>query len=177
VAACQKVLGVDDPQMLKRIGMGAIFHDVGKSQISPDILDKDPVRHTREEAHAVRMHPAVGLELVEEQGDLSPTSASIIRWHHESMDGTGYPDGLQGERIGKIVRLATIADTYDRLTTGRAYEPARSPFEALQTMVSDMGGKLDEALLKMFVQFLGPTKGAVTVRSRTSDVAARLRGS
>lgn len=175
VGACQRVLGVDDPQTLKRIGTGAIFHDVGKSQIDREVLEKHPAKLTRDEAHAIRMHPAAGLELVEGHGEVSPTTASIIRWHHECMDGTGYPDGLSGERLGKVVRLAAIADVYDTLTTDRPHEPAMSAFEALQVMSTDMKGRLDPSLLQLFIQFLGPTKANVNVRSSVSDVAARLR--
>jgi putative nucleotidyltransferase with HDIG domain len=125
--AVARALGLNDQQQIT-IRLGAYLHDVGKVRIPPGILNK-PGRLTPEEFALVQRHPIWGLELlatVEFPWDLKP----IIRSHHERYDGTGYPDGLQGDDIPLSAQVVGIADVYDALTTTRAYHPALPPDQA-----------------------------------------------
>jgi len=175
VAAATHVLDIRDAAMLRRIGIGAMFHDIGMSQIPDETTSKPPARLSREEMNALRRHPVIGYEMARSYGKLSESAGAIIRSHHEHLDGTGYPDGLSGHEISKLVRLMTIVNTYDTLTTGRPHTPAKTPFQALETMVKGMPGQLDAELLKAFVQFLGPMQYRENLRSRLGGVTARLR--
>ncbi len=155
IGASQELLGVQAESGLRRIGLGGIFHDIGKSQIPAGILNKRD-KLTAEEFERIKEHPALGLELIAEQRSLSSVAAAIVRSHHERYDGSGYPDGVAAEGLREVVRLSTIIDVYAALATERCYAPARSPFAALQLMVNDMPGHFDPDLLRQFVAFLGP---------------------
>ena len=124
-------LGLADDE-LTTIRLGAYLHDVGKVRVPQEILNK-PGRLTPEEFHIMQQHPVWGLELlagIEFPWDLKP----IIRWHHEKLDGTGYPDRLKGEEIPRAAQIICIADVYDALTTTRSYRPAMTHAAAVTEM-------------------------------------------
>jgi len=154
VAASRELLHIKEQATLERIGEGGMLHDIGKSQIPAEILNKHG-RLTPAEFEKVKEHPALGVELVERQRKVPATITAIIRSHHERIDGHGYPDGLPGDRIRPPARLAKIIDAYDAMTTNRPYAPARTSYEALRVM-KKMVGNFDVALLDPFVRFLGP---------------------
>jgi HD-GYP domain-containing protein (c-di-GMP phosphodiesterase class II) len=83
---------------------------------------------------------------------------SIVRDHHERLDGAGYPRGLEGSEIDLLTRIVAIANAYDALTGVRAYRPAFSPYPALDTMRHETG-KFDSDIFPQFVQLLGSTQG------------------
>jgi putative nucleotidyltransferase with HDIG domain len=160
VSACRDVLGIKDGHMLEKVGLGGIFHDVGKSEIPEAILTK-PGKLTPEEFEVIKKHPARGLEILGSRRDVSAEAASIIVSHHEHFDGTGYPGGMSGKSISKLARLATVIDVYDALTTERPYAHASNPYDALQLMLQGMDGHFDRHLLRSFVKFLGPRAGRI----------------
>ncbi|MFO8006607.1 MAG: HD-GYP domain-containing protein [Candidatus Brocadiia bacterium] len=155
VAASRDMFGVSEPKRLEEIGLGGVLHDIGKSQIPSEVLSK-PGGLTEAEWEQMKRHPVLGLNIVTSFRALPAGAACIIRSHHERLDGTGYPDGMGSERLPWLVRLAGIVDTYDAMTTERAYAPARRPYEALSVMMEQTEGKLDQDMLRSFVRFLGP---------------------
>lgn len=127
--AVAQALGLDEEERTT-IELGAYLHDVGKVRVPHEILNK-PGPLTREEQDVVRMHPLWGIELlagVEFPWDIK----SIIRWHHEKYDGTGYPDRLRGDEIPVTAQVVGIADVLDALTTTRPYRPALTHAEAVR---------------------------------------------
>jgi putative nucleotidyltransferase with HDIG domain len=175
VSACRDMLGITDQALLRPIGMGGIFHDIGKSQIPSEILSK-PGRLTNEEFEKVKQHPILGVNIVKDDRRVPRSATHIIRSHHEHYNGCGYPSGLAGEGINKISRLATIIDVYDALTTKRAYAPARDPFTALDMMLHQMPEQFDTAMLRGFVKFLGPKEFRMEMRARWDSMAAHAIG-
>ena len=155
LGACRDVLGITDRAQLVRIGLGGMLHDVGKSQVPKAILLK-PGKLTQREFEKIKAHPLLGLRTVRQFNTVSLVTASIIRSHHERLDGSGYPDGLGANDLSQVVRLAAIADVYDALTTDRCYAPARKPAEALKMMLTQTGLQFDQPMLREFVRFLGP---------------------
>ena len=126
--AVARALGLDD-QAETAILLGAYLHDVGKVRVPHELLHKSAPLASGEMA-IVQMHPVWGVELlagIEFPWDLKP----IVRWHHEHCDGSGYPDGLQGNEIPLAAQIVGIVDTYDLLTTGRPNEGSCSPAEAV----------------------------------------------
>lgn len=116
--AVAQALGLDAIQQTT-LRLGAYLHDVGKVRVPHEILNK-PARLTPEEFEVMKLHPVYGLEMltgVEFPWDLK----SIIRWHHEKLDGTGYPDRLRGDEIPLGAQVIGIVDVYDALTTTRSY--------------------------------------------------------
>jgi putative nucleotidyltransferase with HDIG domain len=129
--AVARALGLPETE-LTTIRLGAYLHDVGKVKVPHEVLNK-PGRLTPEEFDIIKQHPAWGVELlaaIEFPWDIKP----IIRWHHEKLDGTGYPDRLAGDAIPLNAQIICIVDVYDALTTTRSYRPAMTHEAALACM-------------------------------------------
>ena len=149
--------------------MGAFLHDVGKTEVPVDVLNK-PGALTPEEWQLMQAHTTEGDAIVaslEFPWDIRP----IVRSHHEKWDGTGYPDRLAGHDIPLHARILCIADVFDALTTTRSYRPALSRTEALRIMQRDSGRHFDPELLEIFVRILPPES-----RSDLPAVAPRVGG-
>lgn len=128
----------------------AILHDVGKIGVPDDILRK-PGPLTPEEFEKIRQHPIQGVTILEPLQSVRDVLPAI-RWHHERMDGSGYPDGLTGDQIPVMVRIMTIADVYDALTTLRPYHEALSPEEGTRILREGaVRGWWDKELVSTFV--------------------------
>ncbi|HTO61903.1 MAG TPA: HD domain-containing phosphohydrolase [Bradyrhizobium sp.] len=132
----------------RRLVRSALLHDVGKAFIARDILDKQG-KLTVEEINELRQHPLRGHQALKQQGGFPLEMLDVVLHHHEFLDGSGYPDGLRGEKISDIVRLITIVDVYSALVEKRAYRLPFSRDRAFAIMES-MGGKLDQQLLQAF---------------------------
>jgi putative two-component system response regulator len=128
---------------------GGILHDIGKISVPDAILDK-PGKLTAEEYAIIKQHPSQGVKMVEPLESLRDV-IPIIRWHHERLDGRGYPDGLAGSEIPRLVRILSVADVYDALASERPYRAAMSLGECLRVLRSDAaGGGLDSDLVEQF---------------------------
>src|SRR3954451_11609379 len=132
----------------RRLARAALLHDVGKAFIPVSILDK-PGPLTLEEMDVMRQHPRRGFEALTAQGGFPPEMLDVVLHHHEFLDGTGYPDGLNGKEISDIVRLTTIVDIYAALVEKRAYRLQFTHVKAFG-MMEEMGDKLDQNLLQAF---------------------------
>jgi HD-GYP domain-containing protein (c-di-GMP phosphodiesterase class II) len=97
----------------------------------------------------MRTHPALGHAMLAGQRGISPVILDVVRHHHEYLDGTGYPDRLQGRQISDYVRIVTICDIYAALIARRPYKPPMPPQQAL-AVLTDLGFKLDRNMLKHF---------------------------
>lgn len=135
-------------QDVKRLGMAATLHDIGKAQIPLSILDK-PGRLDPKEEEIMRQHPAIGYDLLKDIPGISSEILDAVRHHHEYLDGSGYPDALTASQIPDIVRLLTISDIFAALIESRSYRPPMSRENAYKVLC-DMGGKLETALVREF---------------------------
>jgi HD-GYP domain-containing protein (c-di-GMP phosphodiesterase class II) len=134
------VLGCDDA-LLGEMRRAALLHDVGKLAISNQILDK-PARLTEEEFAAVRRHPLHTAKILERTPGLAGL-APLAGAHHERLDGSGYPHGLDAGALTVPMRILAVADVYEALTSARPYRPAMSSAEALEVMRPDVPRRLD----------------------------------
>ncbi len=149
--AVARELGLDAIQQTT-IRLGAYLHDVGKVRVPHEVLNK-PGRLTEEEFELMKLHPLHGVELladIEFPWDIKP----IIRWHHEKLDGTGYPDRLRGDEIPLSAQIIGISDVYDALTTTRSYRPALPRPQALAEMLRCRGWWRPE-VFAAFLQTMG----------------------
>ena len=140
-----------------RVRIAGLLHDIGKIAVPESLLNKDgPL--TRDEFLRVIDHPVIGEEMVRPLNTLTSV-LQMIRHHHERYDGRGYPDGLRGETIPHEVRLLSIVDAYDALTSQRSYRPAPlSHSAALETLHREAaGGKWDPLMVDKFSAMLGTT--------------------
>jgi len=133
---------------VKRLGIAATLHDIGKARIPLSILDK-PGRLDPVEDEIMKSHPVIGYELLRDLAGISPEVLDGVRHHHEYLDGSGYPDGLTASKISDLVRLLTISDIFAALIEQRPYRPAMSREDAYQILCG-MDGKLERSLVKAF---------------------------
>ncbi|MCP4252446.1 MAG: HD-GYP domain-containing protein [Candidatus Scalindua sp.] len=145
-------LGVAD---LKGFCAGILLHDVGKTRINTDILNKKG-KLTKEEFEEVKKHPELGIEVLDETGTKFKEERIVTLQHHENFDGSGYPYGLAKDEIHLCGKISRVIDVYDALTTKRSYKDASRPFAALTEMKDSMFQCFDPELFKEFIQFLGP---------------------
>jgi len=148
-----KYLSFDGGEM-QSFGTGLLLHDVGKTQIDPEIINKKE-RLNDEEFARIKMHVDLGADILKQTGGIDSMSFIPIMQHHEKHNGEGYPNGLKGDAIHKHGKIAGIIDVYDALTTKRTYSDARKPFAALKIMNDEMTGSFDDKYFKDFILFLG----------------------
>jgi len=122
-------IGLNGPQ-LKALERGSLLHDIGKIGISDTILHK-PGKLTDDEWKKMRVHPDIGARIVEGIPFLQDT-LSVIRYHHERWDGSGYPVGLKGKDIPIQARIFAVVDVFDALTSKRSYRKKSTPDDAVQ---------------------------------------------
>ena len=141
------------PSDILTLQRGGYLHDVGKVAIPDHILFK-PGPLTPEEWEIMKTHAERGERICSSMRSLAPV-LPIIRHHHERWDGTGYPDGLKGEKIPLLARILQLADIYDALTTARPYKRALSPDEALSVLREEVAkGWRDPKLVETFSDIL-----------------------
>src|SRR5688572_17659643 len=129
---------------------GGLFHDIGKIAIRDSVLLK-PGKLTPEEFKEIQRHPVAGRDLLKDMRTLD-AAIPIVYHHHERYDGSGYPEGLKGESIPLLARVASIADVYDALTTKRPYRDAMTRAEALELMAAERNkGWHDPGLFDLFL--------------------------
>ncbi len=149
--------GIGDRATLREIANGALLHDVGMSTV-PDYLITKSGPLTQAEWDIMRRHPVEGHKVMSETGNLGEIALSIIRGHHEKLDGTGYPDRLKEDEISQFVRIVAIANVFDAMTTDRKYKERRNSFDALTVMREAMRRELDQGLVRLFVEMMGARK-------------------
>lgn len=138
-----------DRERAADIGWSAMLHDVGKLHVPDRILLK-PGPLWADEWEIMRRHPVWGAEILA-QGEGFEVARRIARWHHENIDGSGYPDGLRGERIPLEARIVRIADAFDAMTHPRPYQAARSVEWALEELDRYAGSQFDPELAALFI--------------------------
>jgi len=137
-----------EKEVLRR---GGLLHDIGKINMSDSILNK-PGPLTAEEYDIVKQHPVQGVRIVEPLRSIRDT-IPLIRWHHERLDGKGYPDGLFGGAIPLLVRILAVADVFDALSSERPYRPALPQNDCLRILRENAaGGGLDPDLVRCFCE-------------------------
>jgi len=140
-------------EQLQWLGSSALLHDIGKSRVDYNIINKNgPL--SDEEYDAMKVHPAAGHEIAVDLGITNPHILDGIRYHHEKLNGLGYPDGLEDSKITVFPRIIAICDVFDALTTKRSYKDPMSSFEALGLMKQSMKGHLDMKMIDRFIRML-----------------------
>jgi putative two-component system response regulator len=140
-------LGNDDLDALHR---GGYLHDIGKIAVADTVLQKAG-QLTAAEFEAMKLHTIIGERLCGNLRTLVPVR-SIVRHHHERLDGTGYPDGLAGDQVPLLAQIVSIADAYDAITTTRPYRAALSPERAYDELSRDAAaGVRRQDLVEAFI--------------------------
>ncbi len=135
---------------IETIDMAGRLHDIGKIGIPDQILLK-PGKLTREEYERIKLHPVIGADIIGKLG-LWDEEMGIIRYHHERMDGKGYPEGLKGPDIPKLARIVSVADSYDAMASDRSYRNKIKKEDIIKNIHKNSGTQFDPDVVKIFLK-------------------------
>ena len=139
-----------EPLERKWLKITSVLHDIGKIGIEDYILKK-PERLSPQEFEVIKCHSEIGAKIVEHIRQLKEIIPGV-RYHHEQVNGKGYPDGLMGEDIPSLARIIAVADTYDAMTTDRPYRKAMGKEAAVEELKRCSGTQLDKEVVEAFIQ-------------------------
>lgn len=128
-----------------KIGVGALLHDIGKMSIPGELLNKKG-EITEEERELLRTHPQLGYNMLKESANLSPISRQIVLLHHEKLNGVGYPLGLKNQDIPVHVRVVTMCDIFNAITSNRSYKNRLNADMALEILRVETVYELDREI-------------------------------
>jgi putative nucleotidyltransferase with HDIG domain len=129
-----------DAELIERASVAAALHDIGKIDIRDEVLKK-PGRLTDDEFAEIKRHPVEGYERLVRMGVDDPVILGLVRWHHERIDGTGYPDGIPGAELPMGPRYFAVVDTFDAMTSIRPYRREVGA-EAAERALEELGAKV-----------------------------------
>ncbi|MBZ9611761.1 HD-GYP domain-containing protein [Rheinheimera maricola] len=141
-------------EQIKLVGMGALFHDIGKIKIPSQILRKTTAL-TQPEQNLLKLHTKYGVDLVGLTDSFPLEAWPIIEQHHEYIDGSGYPKGLKESSINPLAKIIAVVNEFDNLCHPTDVSKSRSPHHALSYMYRSMKGKLPEREMKVMIKMMG----------------------
>jgi HD-GYP domain-containing protein (c-di-GMP phosphodiesterase class II) len=159
---------------LNDLVLGALLHDLGKMRVGAAIINKQGPLDD-EEWQAMKQHPLWSLELIGKDAQLPPEALSLVRSHHERMDGRGYPDGARAGELERVVRLAAVCDVYDALTSRRSYKGKIEFAAAVNILLESSGSHFDPGLLNEFVRRIGLYPVGTLVKLSNGSTAVVVR--
>ena len=163
-----KLLGLAESD-INALRTGALLHDIGKLAVPDHILNK-PGSLTPAELEKTKIHSAVGASILEKVGFDYPV-VPTVRYHHESWDGRGYPEGLKGEQIPLTARILSVADAFDTLRGARPYRPAIARDKARQIIQTEAGTRFDPAIVSLLIRNLGALESEIIAAGLAYDDA------
>lgn len=165
------VLGISygySREEIRTLGLGALLHDIGKTRIAMSLIQK-PGRLTDAEFREVQKHTEIGFQILKDEPNIPLLSAHCALQHHERLDGSGYPRGLEGSEIHEYAKWIAITDSYDAMTTHRVYKPAMLPHQAVEMMYAGSGTLYEQKFLAMFRDRVAIYPPGMTVRLSTGE--------
>ena len=162
-------LGLSDT-ICQQLAMGMIFHDCGQMFLPADIVEKKG-RLLAEERRILQRHTRIGFQKMLQGEFLSPMSSYVVLRHHERVDGTGYPDGVPGEELHIVAKIAAIAEAFDSMTSARAYRRPVMPDRAVRQLLQQAGTAFDTQATLALVQHVAVYPTGSAVQLNTGEVA------
>ncbi|MFH1627433.1 MAG: HD-GYP domain-containing protein [Pseudomonadota bacterium] len=143
-------VGLSDEEV-EKIRIGGVLHDIGKIGFSDRVFSDEDVSISEGIFEEIRNHPKIGVDILKDLTFLGPV-LDYVHYHHESLDGTGYPGGLKGEEIPVGARMISVADCFDAITTDRSYQKGRTMEEAFAILRKIGGKNLSPELVEAFIE-------------------------
>ena len=154
VVACVIGIGLQFDEIdLTNLVTAALLHDIGKLQVPSQILNK-PGRLTQEEYQIMKSHATLSYELICERWDFSMHVKDAVWHHHENVDGTGYPEGIEGSEQSIFTKILHVADVYDALVSRRPYKEPYSPHEATEYLMGGCGIMFDKQVVEALMRYV-----------------------
>lgn len=154
---------------LTEIGLGALLHDIGKTQVPAEILHK-PARLSDEEFKIVQQHTTYGHRILKDEPGIPLLAAHCALQHHERIDGSGYPFGLKGNEIHEYAKWLALADSYDAMTSNRVYQQALLPHQAVEVLYTGSGTLYEQWMLAKFRDCVAIYPIGISVMLSTGEV-------
>lgn len=173
--ALAKEVGITDDKQIKAIEAAALLHDMGKLAVPEYILNK-PGALTPAEFERMKLHAAVGADILSAIEFPYPV-VPIVRHHHESWDGSGYPAGLKGSDIPIGARVLSVVDCFDALTSDRPYRPRLTDEDALEVLANRRGSMYDPLIVDAFLKLHKELRNASMTEGKASPVNLSAAGS
>jgi len=148
---------------IRNLMLAGALHDIGKSQVSLEILNK-PGDLTSFEMQDMKQHTVFGYQLLKDGEALPKLLRLWILQHHERLDGSGYPYAYQGSKVSYHAQIIAVADIYDAMTSSRVYRDADTPLKVISELSAEMFGKLDPGICKVFLEKLAESLIGNSVR-------------
>jgi putative nucleotidyltransferase with HDIG domain len=164
-------IGLDDA-MVRAMGLAGLLHDVGKTAVPAEVLNK-PGRLNEYEFEMIKEHPENGHVMLYGGKGINQEALDVALMHHEKMDGSGYPFGLQGQAISLAARMGAICDVYDALTSDRVYKDRWTPVKSVTEMRS-WAGHFDPKLLFAFFRSIGVAPTGTLLRLASGRLGVAL---
>jgi HD-GYP domain-containing protein (c-di-GMP phosphodiesterase class II) len=158
---------------LQHLGAGALLMDIGMFKL-PLLLTQKSDSLSVQETQRMQRHVDIAIKLLEPIDSIDEISLTVIKQHHERLDGTGYSDGLRDQQISQYGRMAAIVDTYDSLTTAKSYRETFRPADALKKMQDEDWG-LDKELVAKFIDCVGTNPIGSLVKLGSGKLAMVMR--
>jgi len=156
-------------QQLMEIGLGALLHDIGKTQIAPEILHK-PAKLSDEEFKIIQQHTTYGHRILKDEPGIPLLAAHCALQHHERIDGSGYPFGLKDNEIHEYAKWLALADSYDAMTTNRVYKQALLPHQAVEVLYTGSGTLYEQRMLEKFRDCVAIYPLGISVTLSTGEI-------
>jgi len=152
VGTCM-VLGLNR-NLIRKIAMGIIIHDIGYKGVPNELLSKKG-KLTDDEYKKVQNHVKIGYDIVSKTPGIEKETLDAILYHHENVDGSGYPNGLKGSEIPVSAKLCAVCDVYDALLSNRHYRTKMTRYNATKIMLSNINTKFDKYIVMNFIKIVG----------------------
>lgn len=159
---------------LKHLSEAALLHDIGKVNISLDVLNKKG-KLTDEEMDILRCHPQEGYNMIKNNSKISGLVKNAVLSHHENEDGSGYPRQLLGKNIHIYAKIIHSCDVYDALVSNRVYRKALNPADALEYLMSNSYIMFDVYCVKKILEYVSPYPTGITVELSNGQEAIVLQ--
>lgn len=153
---------------VKNIIQAGLLHDVGKTMVAVDIINKTGSL-TPEEFGEIKKHPVYGYRMLKQTSNISAEVCTAVLMHHEREDGTGYPVGLKSAQIHDFAKIVAIADVYDAMTSDRSYRQKTSPFQVFEFMEDESFGLYNPKILNIFLKNIAAYYIGDMVRLNTGE--------
>jgi HD-GYP domain-containing protein (c-di-GMP phosphodiesterase class II) len=163
-----------DKELIDNLSLAGLMMDLGMNTIPSDILNKKG-KLDNQELQIIHGHVDVTTEILDAAEIDNPVIREVVTYHHERLDGTGYPSGLSGDELSVYARIAAIVDSYDAMTSPRPWRKAYSPTQALKQLLGFSQGKLDQSLVHQFIRCIGvhPVGSLVKLKSGKLAIVTR----
>lgn len=145
-----RAMGLDDKK-IKHLGYGGILHDIGKAHVDHAILVKNDVL-LPDEWEEMKKHPVYGYNVLRDVISLHGSIKQMVLFHHERLDGSGYPNGLQGDEINDLVRIIAVSDIFNALGSNRHYRKSMTPDKIMDIIFAEAVYKLDRHVIKALLK-------------------------